>query len=561
MKPFPKPTLPTLLLAVAVVASCALLLALGDGLTFFQDTWAFLLERQGTTASDFLRPHNEHISVIPVAIEKLLIETFGMTTALPERVLLTAMLATTAVLVFVYVRRRVGPWPALFAAVALLFLGPAWEVLLWGFEVSLVGSLLTGVAMLLALERKDRRGDLIACLLLVLSVGFSSLGVAFIAGAGADVLARRRTRGLSRAWVAAVPVAVYAAWYLGYGHETESAVSLRNAIHAPPFVLESIAAAFGSLLGVRALVGSLGDTEVRALGLLGLVALAALLTYLGWRRPGALFARRRLPGVSTATWAAAASAGAFWGLAALNRLPGREPTTSRYLHIGAVFVLVVAADLLSGARFRKQALAVAGVVLAITVGSNIVSLVEGRDTLAEQTVLTRSELAAIEIAGRSVEPYFRLGPEIAGTPSLINVSAEPYLKAVDEHGSPAYSRDELAQAPAAGRRQADIVVAAALPLTATTGPTARARLGGDIACIELDSGEQRLRPGSTLVEVAPGPPTALLLRRFATSEHPVRFDVPGGSATLLQIPPDRAQRPWWLRTADDRRARVCSRHG
>ncbi len=56
-------------------------------------------------------------------------------------------------------RRRVGPWPALFAAVLLLFLGPAWEVLLWPFEIAFAGSVLFGVAMLLALDRGERRGD------------------------------------------------------------------------------------------------------------------------------------------------------------------------------------------------------------------------------------------------------------------------------------------------------------------------------------------------------------------------------------------------------------------
>ncbi len=100
---------PTAALAGVLFASAVVLLYLGRNFTFIQDTWNFLLERQGSSLDTFVQPHNEHIVVIPVAIEKLLVSAFGMTSALPERVVLTAMLLATAALVFVYVRRRVGP--------------------------------------------------------------------------------------------------------------------------------------------------------------------------------------------------------------------------------------------------------------------------------------------------------------------------------------------------------------------------------------------------------------------------------------------------------------------
>src|SRR5271156_1992582 len=96
---------PVLFLGVALLASAVLLLVLGSGLTFYQDTWAFLLHRRGFSAYDFFSPHNEHIVVIPVAIEKLLIAVFGMTSAVPERIVMTLALLGTAALLFVYVRR------------------------------------------------------------------------------------------------------------------------------------------------------------------------------------------------------------------------------------------------------------------------------------------------------------------------------------------------------------------------------------------------------------------------------------------------------------------------
>ena len=92
-------------------------------------------------------------------------------------------------------------------------------------------------------------------------------------------------------------------------------------------------------------------------------------------------------------------------------------------------------------------------------------LKHGKNFFAEQTVITRSDTAAIEIARRTVDPEFQLNPEIAGTPTLIDIFAGKYLTAIDEFGSPAYTTAELEAAPPVGRRQADIVLANALPLS------------------------------------------------------------------------------------------------
>ena len=131
------------LLGAALLASAALLLALTSGFTFFQDTWEFLINRREFTVDALLKPHNEHIVVIPVAIELVLLRLFGMSSALPEYLLLIAALLASATLLFVYVRRRLGPWAALIAAVLLLFLGPAWQDILWPFEIGFVGSILS----------------------------------------------------------------------------------------------------------------------------------------------------------------------------------------------------------------------------------------------------------------------------------------------------------------------------------------------------------------------------------------------------------------------------------
>jgi hypothetical protein len=543
---------PAALLVVALAASAVLTLALTAHLAFFGDTWEFLMNRRDFSVEAVLRPHNEHIVVIPVLIEQSLLRLFGMTSATPEYAVLTVALLATASLVFAYVKRRVGPWLGLFAAVLVLFLGPAWEVLLWPFEIGFVGSMLFGLAMLLALERSDRRGDVAACVFLAISLGFSSLGIAFVAAAAVSVLQGPRAGWHSRAYLVIVPVLLYAAWYVGWGHEAETHVTLRNLLASPRFVAESIAVAVGAVfgLGTSPFGGSTDPVWGRAI----LIALVVLLAYRQLKRPGFF------PGL----WPVAAAAATNWLLTAFNAMPGRDPTASRYQYAGVIFVLLLLANLLRDARLEKRAIAVVGAITVLAVGPNLVVLKDGQKWLRQQTVLTRSDTAAIEIAHRTVDPEFSLTPEVAGTPTLVDVSAAKYLPAVDEYGSPAYSPAELASAPEEGRRQADIVLSKALPISSATQPRATGRPGPAYRCLTLPGDgasaqrEAPLRPGLTKVELGAGPAAQLTLRRFAENEFPVLLEGGyGGAVTTVRIPADSSMRPWYLHVEAQQSARVC----
>ncbi len=540
---------PAILIAAALAGAGILTLALTRDLTFFQDTWAFLIERRHLTTDALFQPHNEHIVVIPVLIEQLLLRVFGMTSATPEYVLFTAFLLVTAFLLYVYVRRRVGPWLALCAAALVLFLGPAWEVLLWPFEIGFAGSMLFGLAMLLALEREDRRGDLLACLFLALSLGFSSLGLAFVVGAAVAVLRGPRESWRRRAYVVAIPALLYAAWYLGWGHDAESHLSLRNVMASPHYVAEAMAVALGSLFGLG--TNPVGNVTDLGWGEALLVALVAVFGYRQFRKPGFY------PGI----WPVAAAAAANWFLTAFNQFPGREPTASRYQYAGAIFLLMLLANLLRDVRFTRRGLLIAGAVTVAAIGSNLVVLKNGKDILQGQTTFTRADTAAIEIAARTVSPDFELTPEVAGTPSLINIYAGKYLEAVDEFGSPAYSESELVAAPEEGRRQADVVLSQALPISTVTRRGAFSFGAATENCVVPAGGpgsEVAVGPGLTRIELAPGPPAAVSLRRFAVGEYPVPIEgAVGGSVTVLRIPRDSSRRPWYLHVDAAQLARVC----
>lgn len=540
---------PTLLLGALLIAAAATIFVLTQHLTFFGDCWEFLMNRRDLSADAVFKPHNEHIVVVPVLIEQLFLRLFGMSSATPEFVLLDVALLGTAVLFFVYVRRRVGPWLALFATAIVLFLGPAFEVLLWTFEIGFVGSVFFGLAMLLALERGDRRGDLAACLFLAASFGFSSLGIPFAIGAAVAIGLGPRTSWRSRAFVFVVPVVLFALWYLGWGHDAESHLSLRNVLASPRYVAEAIAVAVASVVGLgQSPYGGLTDPNW------GRAIVVVLFVALGIRY-------YRKPGVYRGVWPVAAIAAGNWFLSAFNQYPGRDPSASRYQYAACILVLMIAANLLKGVELSRRALLACAAVTVAIVAVNAVVLEDGRDFFAEHAALTRGDLAALEIARDTVDPELQLSPEIAGTPTLVDVSAQRFFEAADEYGSPAYTPAELLGAPPNARKYADVVLGQALPVSTATEPGAYDAAAA--GCVEAGGAEAPLQTevpvGETRIEVAPGGPASFSLRRFAQEgESPILTSgAPGDSETTLTIPPDRATQPWFLHVEADQPVLVC----
>lgn len=543
---------PVLLLGAALVVAAAMLVVAEWDVTFFQDTFSFLLYRQPWNADSFLLPHNEHIVVLPVAITKALLGIFGMTSNTPEQVVMGATVLAVAVLFFVYVRRRVGPWLALIGTVMLLFLGSGWWTILWPFENEFTLPLAFGIGALLLLERRDSRGDALACLLISLAVISGSLGMCFVAAAFVELLLSGRERGWRRAYVFAVPLLLYLVWYAGWGHDAEHHLTLHNILSAPAYVFEGFASSLNALAGLRAVPDAAESAAQWGPALL--VGAAAL----------AVLGQRLRPGVSRSFWVVAAAGVTYWLLAALNYIPGREPGQVRYIYAGAIFTLLIAAELLRRWPLGRKGLAIGAALAALAIGPNLAELKDGSDFLQEQSVIARADLAALEISRQTVDPAFTLvGSEVVGTDTLSPVQAQPYFEAVDRWGSPAYDLAELEAAPENGRHWADVVLSAALPISHETAPGFASQTPTDRACAVLKPGEAALKQvpiskPTASVEVAPGAPATISLRRFAEAEFPVQLgSVEGGTTTTLQIPRDKAPNKWFVHVEAAQLARVC----
>jgi hypothetical protein len=554
---------PLIVLGVLMLASFVLIVGIATKLTFFQDTWDFLINRRSFSIDSLMIPHNEHIVLIPVLIQQFYLLLFGMKSAMPEYVGEAILLMVTAGVVFVYARRRVGDWAAVIVAALLLFIGTAWETLIWPFEICFVGPILFGTAMLLMLEREDRRGDVLACLFLAIAIGFNSLGVAFIAAGAIEVLQRaghdgRRVLGrdwvlaaLRRAWIVVIPAVLYLLWYAKWGSAATGAVTLENFLTAPRYMFDCLAANLEALFGL-AKSGDAGLGWGRPLAVGALVGIAVV----AWRRPG-LFAR---------IWPPLATLAAYWFLLALNHDAAREPNTSRYLYAGVALVLVVGVNVLEGVRLKPRVLIVAGAVAAVAIFSNLGVMKIGAEHLRQETILTKTALGIEEIARPVINPLYVPTAAETGSNALFGVTAGKYFEAVDAEGSPAYSPAAIAAATPPTRQVADKALYSAehehLGLARQGGGWSEsAPAGAKCAEFEGSGGTQvQMEPGANTIEVAPGPAAHIFLRRFATEEFPVDLGtVKGDSVTKLNVPRDNASSsyPWYVDVEAQQSARVC----
>jgi hypothetical protein len=556
-----------ILLGLAVAGSGALLVAWQSHLTFLIDDWDLLLYRRGFDAHVLLDPHARHLILGPTLIYKAIQATIGMESNLPYAAVSTASFLASVVLLFLYLRRRVGDWVALAGVLPILVMGSAYEDLLTAFQVGYFGSVAFGIVALLALERRDRPGDAIACAALVASLAFSEIALSFAAGIAVAIALQSGPWG--RAWVPAVPLLLYAAWYPTFGsgpHLGPSDFSFHNVATSPPFVLDGFASSVGSLLGLGTapLFGGTGGLEW---GRPLLVALLAVAVAWVLRSRSCRLIWVLVPLVIALS---------FWFLTAANFTFGRAPFASRYQYVGAVFVLMIAANLAAGWRPGWR-----GVLGALAVGlaaaaANLVTLHRSFQSLAGVSEVVRGGLAGLDIAADDVDPGFVLTPENSDFNYFTLVKAGPYLSATEKFGSPAYSEAELASAPEGAKVAADKVLAAALPVSLRPGgvqpPTGGARprvvgppntqssVQGSCVTVTGLAGAAPvigLPPGGAILRTGGGASHPLSLRRFAAEGFPVSVGALHGSANLV-VPTDRSGRSWQLQIAGAGPVTACA---
>ena len=239
--------------AAAALASIVLVGLAGKGQTLKGDEWVYASRLATLPLFDavFEPPAGKYLLALPMLLYKAAFSTIGVADYLPYRLAGLTLTVAAAGLFLVLAARRVGYIVALPASVLLLFLGSAGEVTATPLRIPEQIALVAGLGMLLALERRDLTGDVVASALLLISVTSHPMGTAFLAAAAVYVLARPAPERWQRTWVFLVPGIVFAAWYFTLRTPTPLDTPLAEALRSVPrFEVQSVSAMAAAATGI-----------------------------------------------------------------------------------------------------------------------------------------------------------------------------------------------------------------------------------------------------------------------------------------------------------------------
>jgi hypothetical protein len=152
---------PIVVFGAAEVTALFVWLHISRNAWFDLDEWDFLVQRRAGDLGDLFRPHNGHWTTLPILVYRFFYATFGLRTYFPYRFLAIVLYLVSAALLLVVIRRTgVNPWIATAAASLYAFFGFGWANIIRGFQITLTGSVVFGLAHLLLTDHDgpvDRR--------------------------------------------------------------------------------------------------------------------------------------------------------------------------------------------------------------------------------------------------------------------------------------------------------------------------------------------------------------------------------------------------------------------
>ena len=524
------------ILAVGIVAYAITALMLTRGVVPTSDEVSFFAAVDGFDPSSFFDPHNGHLIAVTRLIWAINLELFGVD-HLPIRVSMIVAVAATAVVLFLLLRRRLGGLVAVCPVLVVLFCG-ATPIALQPFVMMFAQACAFGLAAYLVLERDGRWCNPVACILLVLSVLTIEVGVAFAFGALIWLLLDGR-KGLSRSWVAIVPLAVYGAWYVWAPPYDAAQSDVFNIVLFPSYAANAAAAGAGALSGLA--VDFVDAAKPAALdigwGRIVLVGIVALIVV-----------RARRDGLSKLQLAVIGALVVLWAAGAVNYGPLRAPEAERYAFTAVVALVLLLGEAYRGARLTPRGLILVLLLTAAALGPNLYLLREQGADLRARSAEVRTRLSVLELAGSNVDPSFNQG-------LLLPVNAGDYLAAARRYGGGfGGGAASLVNAGPGLGRTADETLASMLglhlePSAAASGPGCTTVSGPD-----LSSGVD-LPPGGAVLES--DQPTDVRVGRYNPAVVVSVGSMPGGEARALVIPTDSSTVPWQAALPGASRVEAC----
>jgi hypothetical protein len=552
-------------LVVAVVGSALLIYHLTRGSSFLADDWTWIETRRGNSLHTFLAPYNGHLSLVPIAIYRLMFAVFGIGDFAPYRVLLLVAASATGVVIFEYARHRVGEFRALLVATLVLFLGPGWNDIMQPFQIAWLIAVASGILALSLLDRRRIGTDAAACLLILISLCSTSVGVALAVGTAVDIaIARRRWRD---AWIAGLPLLLYAVWAI---HYHPAAIQISSITNAPLNLAQTTAAAVAGVVGLSGVT----PTNMTGLALTFGVPLLTLAVAVAVVRTGRGWDWTRFLSL-------AAALVTFSLLTSLAR-SFQSPFESRYMYVICVLETLMVVELARGLRVPLRAQLGLAVLTLVAVVANIGVLRSGGSYLRQLGAVTSATLTAVQLDRDQVASDAPL-TQLPLYP-LVVVTAGQYFKVEHALGTPAYTVTQLQHASAGAQGAADAQSLADRDVE-LAGVTAPSPPSGDTPAIEGAGGGSAARRGACIAfapaaALAPGQgstlalqlrpgrvsvtagaaPVTVSVRRFAPGYMALGTVRARGSA-IVSVSRDRAPQPWHLQVQSLTPVRVCTVSG
>jgi hypothetical protein len=554
-----------LVLALALALAGGLSFWAGRGLVFRGDEWSWLTSGLHVTANSVLGDYNGHLLAYTKGFFWLVPSLVGLGHYWVIRALSIVPNLVVAWLVGRLAAPRVGPWPAVFAAAVVAFLGTGCDVFLSAADAGITVAVAACLGALAALDRGRRSGDGWACVLLALGLASFSVAVAFAVGILIELLATRQWR---RLWIVLAPGVLYIAWRIHWGSSISGGSGhSRGVLHLLGHAVSAMTGGAAGVVGVQLSSPTL-RSDLPWLGTLAEVLVVVLaVALLAW-----VCLRRRL----TARLANLAITGvALWLLLGYGRGSLGGLQASRYVYQGAIVIVLLLVELAPAVVIRRGMIRrTLGGLVVVSVCLNIVWLVVWADFLRRQSTSVRAQLTALQLARPRVAPDFVPG---AGF-TLRALTAGHYFQMLQTFGgSPADSLAELRHAPASARDQADATLIHALDLHLRPGfPSAGAQAaileGIPSGLAQTISGCIRAQPrgaaaGVVNFAVRPSarlgfevPKGGLLLvsaRLFGNQFHPISGIRSTGQRLALRLPPIGIDATWQFQARYDVPVRIC----
>jgi hypothetical protein len=426
---------PGVVLVTGLAAAGALLVNSASQLWFFGDDWDFLLTRGTVPGADLglFVPHNEHWSTIPILIFRAIFAMVGLRQYLPYALpVIAAHLGVVVLMYLLLVRFGTSRWVAVSVSLFLAFLGAGAQNTLWDFQIGFVGAVFFGLAAMWLYDRHDQGGWRLSFVWVAMVLGLMCSGIALgMLGAVCAYAAARR--GLARAAVVgSVPLAVYAAWYLGWGRFAIHQVVSDNLdyLKVPNYVWTAFTSAWERSSGIP---GS------------GAVIVSVLIG-------AALLARSTPARLRHFAWAGLAGALAQFVLAGASRIQFGvgQASSSRYAYVVSVLmapalavVLQLVADRLTEPRWVSTCLVVAMAALVVVNGvlltlgfmvarrAQVVSMPER--VLGVASLVTKGALVLSTtpdpLYNRNIKTYLLASPQIQAALPAASVGEAGLLEA------------------------------------------------------------------------------------------------------------------------------------